>query len=121
LVPWRFFSSIRSWTISKRRLLSWKHCWRKPFVASTILDTLAQHLEVEFVYAAPEAPPPGAVEFESAPSALASAWVAQMRQATIEGDLEWMTRLVAQIKPTHPAAADQLGEWVDNFAHDEIL
>jgi hypothetical protein len=44
-----------------------------------------------------------------------------MRQAAIEGDLEWIERLVTHIEPTHPVLAKKLTGLAANFAHDEIL
>ena len=54
-------------------------------------------------------------------AAPASQWLADLRQATIEGDLKWMETLSAQIREQHPALADRLRELADNFEHDAIL
>ncbi len=51
---------------------------------------------------------------------LPASWRAEMRQATLEGDLAWMTDLAWQVQATHPALATRLLEWVQHFRHDEI-
>jgi PAS domain S-box-containing protein len=57
-------------------------------------------------------------------AALAAApaeWRAQLRQATIEGDLGWMRTLVEQIRGQNSDLADALSRIVDNFEHSDIL
>jgi CheY-like chemotaxis protein len=98
----------------------------KPFLATTIFSMLERHLGVQFVYREPD----GRVGMERAerptghPSpdaALDPDWVADMHQATVEGDIQHMERLVAQIRETHPAVAERLTSLARDFAHGEIL
>jgi signal transduction histidine kinase len=48
-------------------------------------------------------------------------WLANLRQATLEGDLGWIAALIEQIHPQHADLADMLTDLADRFAHDEIL
>jgi PAS domain S-box-containing protein len=97
---------------------------RKPFLETTILEILEKHLGVEFVYEASKAAgeaPAEAPASETTAAAVDMIWLAEMRQATIEGDPQWMERLISQIEGRHPQIASQLNELAYDFAHDEIL
>jgi CheY-like chemotaxis protein len=99
---------------------------RKPFREAEIFDLLTKHLGVGFVYEetvrqAEDDKAPGG---KLAPTALLEMpveWLAEMRQATLEGDLRWMAALIEQIRDHAPYLADRLAELADNFEHDEIL
>ena len=63
---------------------------------------------------------------ESAAQALSLAgmpngWLADMRQATIEGDLGRMMTLIEQARDRDAALANMLTSLADNFDHDGIL
>jgi CheY-like chemotaxis protein len=101
---------------------------RKPFREADIFDTLTRHLGVRFVYEeiGESSSQRGSELVEEAEEALTLEkmpveWRAEMRQATLEGDLDWMTTLVAQISDQHVALAGRLTKLVDGFEHDEIL
>jgi CheY-like chemotaxis protein len=95
---------------------------RKPFRAAEIFDVLARHLGVKFVYE----DLPGEAETTCAGEALdlgvmPGEWLADLRQATIEGDLDWMVTLIEVAQERDPARVAALAELAHNFRHDEIL
>jgi PAS domain S-box-containing protein len=96
---------------------------RKPFLETTILEALERHLGAAFVYEAEGSlePPAEAPDARSPAAALNLTWIAEMRQATIEGDPQWMERLISQIRERHPRIAGRLTELAYDFAHDDIL
>jgi CheY-like chemotaxis protein len=96
---------------------------RKPFLETTILEALERHLGAAFVYEAEGSlePPAEAPDATSPAAALNLTWIAEMRQATIEGDPQWMERLISQIRERHPRIAGRLTELAYDFAHDDIL
>ncbi len=53
-------------------------------------------------------------------ASLPASWRTEMLQATIEGDLLWMTELVKQIEDSQPTLAAHLMAFVLNFKHDVI-
>ena len=100
---------------------------RKPFREIEIFDTLAKHLGVRFVYEeagkqvekGTEGTPPTERLSVTTLAAMPSKWLADMYQATLEGDLNWMTTLVEQIQDAN--LADTLSELINDFEHDVIL
>jgi PAS domain S-box-containing protein len=96
----------------------------KPILTDAIFSTLEEYLGVEFVYEEPGEQPEKASaspEHITLDVTLDSAWVKEMRQATIEGDIQWMDRLIAHIRETNPAVAEKLTGLAYDFAHGEIL
>ena len=49
------------------------------------------------------------------------AWLQQLRQSTLEGDLAWMAALIDGIHEHDAALAEGLRALADDFAHDTIL
>jgi PAS domain S-box-containing protein len=47
-------------------------------------------------------------------------WLAEMRQAAIEGDMDWMLGLVEHIRPQHAELAEQLLDLIRGFKHRKI-
>jgi PAS domain S-box-containing protein len=105
---------------------------RKPFQQTEIGAVLTRHLGLRFVYHAPPeinadiAAADGAVSPQSTALRGAfhrqpAAWQTMVRQAVIEGDSEWIMSLIGQLQPDASALAERLTEWVDNFAHHQIL
>jgi PAS domain S-box-containing protein len=95
---------------------------RKPFRAAQIFDVLARHLDVRFVYddsagEAEKACPSEAPDLAEMPAE----WLADLRQATIEGDVDWMATLIEAAREHDPAHATALAELAYHFRHDEIL
>ncbi|MGB8644710.1 MAG: histidine kinase dimerization/phospho-acceptor domain-containing protein [Anaerolineae bacterium] len=48
-------------------------------------------------------------------------WLTELRQATIEGDLDRMASLADQIRGQNPALSNRLAELIYNFEHKRIL
>ncbi|MFP4395454.1 MAG: ATP-binding protein [Anaerolineales bacterium] len=95
---------------------------RKPYREADIFDIIARHLNVSYLYEPrPDRPAKDARALDFTASDLPDNWRADLQQATIEGDLAWMHDLAAQIHADHPAFAEQLLQWINNFQHDEIL
>jgi PAS domain S-box-containing protein len=49
------------------------------------------------------------------------AWVRDLRRAAMEGDIQWIARLIDQIQPSHRGLADELGALAERYAHEAIL
>jgi signal transduction histidine kinase/CheY-like chemotaxis protein len=93
---------------------------RKPFREADILDVLARYLSVRFVYEEPER---GDREGGGALTLVGmdSEWLADLHRATLQGDSEWIERLIGQIQAQNPALAGELAALAHNFEHQEIL
>jgi PAS domain S-box-containing protein len=101
---------------------------RKPFRKDEIFDMLAKHLGVCFTYgqesAQPTTAPLADVQDVLTPAALASlpsSWLAELRQATIKGDLDLILTLADQIRERDAALADVLADLARNFEYKKIL
>jgi two-component system sensor histidine kinase/response regulator len=99
---------------------------RKPFRAEEIFEKLTRHLGVRFIYAESEQPaasPPLLASDQSKmpATALPTAWLAELRQATVAADLDRILALIDQQRSIDPALADQLAQWARNFDYDQIL
>jgi signal transduction histidine kinase/CheY-like chemotaxis protein len=93
---------------------------RKPLYEVEVLDVLAKYLGVRFIYAGDRAEKE-AESLQDALMALTPNWLADLRQATVAGDLGGMTALIEQIRAPHPALAAKLTRLVYDFEHDAIL
>ena len=85
-------------------------------------SVLARHLGVAFVYE----DLPGETEAACAGDGLnlgdmPAEWLSDLRQATVEGDLDWMATLIEDAQEREPTRAAALAELAHNFRHDEIL
>ncbi len=104
---------------------------RKPFHETAIFEILARHLGIRYRYATPQDQEKSTgrdanqkkelEQLTAQTAALNPLWTADMEQAILEGDMEWMETLVAQIQNQAPAVAGQLAQLIYNFEHDEIL
>ncbi|MBN1872781.1 MAG: response regulator [Anaerolineae bacterium] len=110
---------------------------RKPFRESAIFEVLTRHLGLRFIHASVEAETasltthaekvwPGNDKLDSdiieaQIKALNPAWIEEIHQAILEGDLEWMETLIVQIKSQMPQLAGQLTQWLYNFEYTKIL
>jgi signal transduction histidine kinase/DNA-binding response OmpR family regulator len=112
---------------------------RKPFRKDEIYDTLARHLGVSFLYEEEPAAPAEAagprryVLSAEALAALPSAWLADLRGATIKADLNLILALVERMReravadPLAPGAesavalADTLADLAQNYEYKQIL
>jgi CheY-like chemotaxis protein len=92
----------------------------KPFRAADVFEMLTRHLGVQLTYEqmqyAQDDPLP-ALSVEGMPDA----WLADMRQAVVEGDLGWIMRLIEDVRVENPALADALIALTRGFEHDRLL
>ncbi|MBN1584099.1 MAG: response regulator [Anaerolineae bacterium] len=96
---------------------------RKPFRATDVFEMLTRHLGVRFV-SAKEPAQPGIVPAQDQSfdlSGIPADFLADLRQATLEGDWVWMQTLITGIEATHPVLAGALSELVAGFEHEAIL
>ncbi len=102
----------------------------KPFREASIFEVLERHLGVRFIYVdwdtrkwtleALADSPIAVEELQAQIETLDPAWVEDMRQATLEGDLERMQTLIAQIRDPAPDLAEQIARLSDDFEHEKI-
>ena len=93
---------------------------RKPFQQAEICAVLEKHLGLRFVYAETENEN-REVSASLSDFSISSEWSAEMQEAAIQGDIEWMMTLVEQIRMQAPPLAEQLRAWIDKFEHRKIL
>jgi two-component system sensor histidine kinase ChiS len=112
---------------------------RKPFREADLFDALARHLGVRFVYQEvaqdrerrpriPGEPSQGApaltagdLELVERMAALSPDWVADLREATILGDLGLILARIERIREQDAALAEALAALAHDFDHDKIL
>jgi CheY-like chemotaxis protein len=101
---------------------------RKPFRKTEILDKLAQHLSVRYVYGDEPTQTAAApfVDFRDVltPAALAALpprWLTELQQATIRANLGLILALVDQIREQNAALADALATLANDFEYKRIL
>ncbi|MBN1583218.1 MAG: response regulator [Anaerolineae bacterium] len=99
---------------------------RKPFRETVILEVLTKHLGVRFIYQDIESQrehvPVVQTDVEvSSLAGMPPEWLADLHQATVEGDLTRMESLIMQIQEQHPSIASTLMKMAHNFEHDAIL
>ena len=101
---------------------------RKPFHDTEIFDGMAEHLGVRYVYE--ELTPSDAqdrdVQAQAAltPSDLAALpadWIADLRQAAMEGEADQIFKLVDQIEPKYAALSRAVAQLVREFRFDKIV
>jgi CheY-like chemotaxis protein len=98
---------------------------RKPFRQEDILNVLAKHLGVRFIY---EGPSNGSVsKFLSRPhlefnfDGLDDHWISKLYKAAMEANSNKIKVLANQIKEQNLGLSSELIELADNFDHDAIL
>ncbi|NER37626.1 MAG: response regulator [Oscillatoria sp. SIO1A7] len=103
---------------------------RKPFQEADIFDTMNKHLGVRYIYEdfsmamAPEAATSSAGGSAIAPDALASLpeqWLANLKQAILNVDLDKIAIVIEQIRSRDSGLADALQQNIDNFEYDNLL
>ena len=95
---------------------------RKPFREHEIIELLAAHLGVRFIYAedAPNLPPSSenaAAEMARVPAEI----LEQLTAAAQFNDFSVITNLIEEIRRMLPAAADALAAYADNFEYVGLL
>jgi CheY-like chemotaxis protein len=98
---------------------------RKPFREADIFDALRKHLGVSFVYDEPVSPTPTQNDANAitpdAIAALPTDLVANLHQATINGDKDLMLTLIDQIRCSNQPLANALAALVNNFRYKQLL
>jgi two-component system, sensor histidine kinase and response regulator len=100
----------------------------KPFRVSDILDVLAKHLHVRYLYAdqdevdlPSQAPPTEGALTPSMVAALPAAWRAQLRDAATRARSDLVLALAAQIAADHAPVATALSRYVEDFQFERII
>jgi DNA-binding NarL/FixJ family response regulator len=101
---------------------------RKPFRKEEIFDQLTRHLGVGFVYdeemAQPTTIPSADVQDALTSTSLAAMpphWLAELKRATIQANLDLILTLVDQIRAQDAILADVLADLAINFEYKKIL
>jgi two-component system sensor histidine kinase/response regulator len=99
----------------------------KPFQREVLLEKIAHHLRVLYVYEQQETPsvcqPPAPLQ-AMAPEALTvmpASWVTQLHQAALYADDELMKQLIEQIPLEYDSLRRALRALVDNFRLEQII
>ena len=100
---------------------------RKPFKEHELFEAVGVCLGVRYEYAGetPEVVPPETpATVALTPASLEGApteWVEEMREATINADLDRLLELIEQVARPSPQAADRLRELASRFQYDALL
>ena len=101
---------------------------RKPFRESDILEMMNKHIGVRYVYENPTQPDSSIAEdgkqnvlTAAAIASLPESWLASLKQAILNVDVELIFTLIEQIQPNNAALADALKRYIDNFEYKKIL
>jgi len=107
---------------------------RKPFQETELLEKMAEHLAVQYLYAEPDPAEPDpaestasarsvfdAVAAVAALQTIPAPLLAQLYQATIQLDSNQLMTLIEQFAPDQPALANLLTEKLDNFDLEYVL
>ncbi|MCG8363421.1 MAG: ATP-binding protein [Pseudanabaenales cyanobacterium] len=119
---------------------------RKPVQEKVIFDKMAKHLKVQYVYAEngederrqdephdrsadfTRQERPGRTdqtEFRRLPTAslqvMSAEWIAELQQAAVQVDADWIFQLIDQIPSAHSSLAEGLADLTDRFCFDEII
>jgi signal transduction histidine kinase/CheY-like chemotaxis protein len=101
---------------------------RKPFRKEEIFEKLVEHLGISFIYGEEQdqqvSAPVTAFQDVLTPAALAglsSAWLIELKQATIKANLNLILTLVDQIRDQNVALSDALVDLAINFDYKKIL
>ncbi len=105
---------------------------RKPFHPHAIFGILAKHLGVRFVYEPDQlhafegkvVDEPGAsidVLAQVSIEELPEDWLANLKRATIEADLNEIKNLTNQVRAHNPSLADMLADMANQFEYKKIL
>ncbi len=96
---------------------------RKPFRTNELLDKLAQHLDLNYVYAEaePQVAPAQVFDFASALASVPDSWREQLYQITCTGDDAAILNLLQQFSDNHSELAAELRNLTYRFEFDRIL
>ncbi|HEY9601036.1 MAG TPA: response regulator [Allocoleopsis sp.] len=98
----------------------------KPFQETEVFDAIAKHIGVRYVYdeqiSLQDSTVYDALVLNAeALAVLPADWLASFHQATIEGDLDLMLTLIAQIHAQNERLANALANLADNLHFEELL
>jgi CheY-like chemotaxis protein len=99
----------------------------KPFQQEELLEKIAHHLGVRYVYQEqklPTSPQPPVSEEPVVPEALAvmpAPWISQLHQAALYADDELINQLIEQIPIQHASLRQTLKEMLNNFRLEELI
>jgi CheY-like chemotaxis protein len=98
----------------------------KPFREYEIFETIRRYLDLHFIYETITPMPDRAagVSFDDlrvATEKLPAEWVADLHQAAVTLDVEWVLALVEPVRSQAPQLADTLAKWARNFEFDKLL
>ncbi|HEY9670060.1 MAG TPA: AAA family ATPase [Waterburya sp.] len=101
---------------------------RKPFRETDILEMMNKHIGVRYVYENPTQPDSSVTDntvqnvlTTTAIAALPESWLAALKQAILNVDLELIFSLIEEIRPENALLADALKRCIDNFEYKKIL
>jgi len=98
---------------------------RKPFLEQDIWQTMARHLEIEYIYHKTAGKEQNnEIKFKLTPESLkvmSPEWLAKLHRAAAQLDREIIEELIDLIPVEHDAIASILTEKLDNFDFEEIL
>lgn len=94
---------------------------RKPFQETIILEKMAQHLGVKYIYKKEAISDSTSLVTTEDLSFMSAQWIEQLQQAAIAVDADSLTELINQIPATHHSVALQLTELVDSYDFDAII
>jgi PAS domain S-box-containing protein len=99
----------------------------KPFKREVLLEKMAHHLGVRYVYEQQTTPTslpstnPGQSLTADALAVMPTSWVIQLHQAALYADDELMKQLIAQIPLEHDTLRQALRALIDNFLLEQII
>ncbi|NJP09923.1 MAG: response regulator [Leptolyngbyaceae cyanobacterium RU_5_1] len=104
---------------------------RKPFHKEEILEKMAEHLGVQYLYEDSDLSPAisrqpkqqtdGYLLDSNSLRSMPPAWIKQLHQAAAEGSDSLVLKLIEQIPVSQSSLAQSLTELVDNFRFDQIM
>lgn len=96
----------------------------KPFQVSVIFEKMAEHLGVQYLYADELPSSVGGARGTLHPTDLQvmpENWIANLGQAAIQADADWLRQLTREIPPTCDTLVNDLLALVDRFDFDTIV
>jgi CheY-like chemotaxis protein len=94
---------------------------RKPFQETIILEKMAQHLGVKYIYKKEAIPDSTSLVTTEDLSFMSGQLIEHLLQSAIAVDADSLTELISQIPALHHSVALQLTELVDSYDFDAII
>ncbi|MGK7898556.1 MAG: response regulator, partial [Xenococcus sp. (in: cyanobacteria)] len=98
----------------------------KPFKEEILLEKIAQHLAVQYLYEAEttsglnSVTPSEKLTSENL-AVMSQQWISRLNEATLQLNSELLTKLISEIPPEHQSLKISLRNKVENFDFDQIL